>query len=160
MIRRPPRSTLFPYTTLFRSQLGQGHAETSGFAEHLADEGTGLPGALTRPALGRDLAHERPRALAHFDESFALQVAIRLHHRCRVHAQLGGEVPDRGERRTRAEFARRDRDPQAVRDLSVQWVGTARIELLEHGFACVLLLWYSDTSDWRCQPWTARASGP
>src|SRR3712207_7159468 len=25
MIRRPPRSTLFPYTTLFRSALGQGH---------------------------------------------------------------------------------------------------------------------------------------
>src|SRR5260221_9397298 len=24
MIRRPPRSTLFPYTTLFRSHLGQG----------------------------------------------------------------------------------------------------------------------------------------
>src|SRR5438445_1617489 len=23
MIRRPPRSTLFPYTTLFRSQIGQ-----------------------------------------------------------------------------------------------------------------------------------------
>src|SRR5437870_10944195 len=26
MIRRPPRSTLFPYTTLFRSQLEQGVA--------------------------------------------------------------------------------------------------------------------------------------
>src|SRR3712207_8033716 len=25
MIRRPPRSTLFPYTTLFRSHLGDGH---------------------------------------------------------------------------------------------------------------------------------------
>src|SRR2546427_12335809 len=25
MIRRPPRSTLFPYTTLFRSQRGAGH---------------------------------------------------------------------------------------------------------------------------------------
>src|SRR5437764_6172255 len=25
MIRRPPRSTLFPYTTLFRSGLGQEH---------------------------------------------------------------------------------------------------------------------------------------
>src|SRR2546427_3104779 len=25
MIRRPPRSTLFPYTTLFRSHLGHGH---------------------------------------------------------------------------------------------------------------------------------------
>src|SRR2546426_5371418 len=27
MIRRPPRSTLFPYTTLFRSALGQRHGE-------------------------------------------------------------------------------------------------------------------------------------
>src|SRR5689334_23600919 len=26
MIRRPPRSTLFPYTTLFRSQVGERHA--------------------------------------------------------------------------------------------------------------------------------------
>src|SRR3712207_8117080 len=26
MIRRPPRSTLFPYTTLFRSPFPQGHA--------------------------------------------------------------------------------------------------------------------------------------
>src|SRR3989449_6655554 len=25
MIRRPPRSTLFPYTTLFRSRLAHGH---------------------------------------------------------------------------------------------------------------------------------------
>src|SRR2546427_3228264 len=25
MIRRPPRSTLFPYTTLFRSTVGYGH---------------------------------------------------------------------------------------------------------------------------------------
>src|SRR5258708_24956001 len=25
MIRRPPRSTLFPYTTLFRSQFGKNH---------------------------------------------------------------------------------------------------------------------------------------
>src|SRR3712207_8789462 len=27
MIRRPPRSTLFPYTTLFRSELGDGREE-------------------------------------------------------------------------------------------------------------------------------------
>src|SRR3712207_8851077 len=27
MIRRPPRSTLFPYTTLFRSHVGRAHAE-------------------------------------------------------------------------------------------------------------------------------------
>src|SRR3712207_7133859 len=31
MIRRPPRSTLFPYTTLFRSSLGQpGHTLLAG----------------------------------------------------------------------------------------------------------------------------------
>src|SRR5690349_24863014 len=29
MIRRPPRSTLFPYTTLFRSLAGMATAETS-----------------------------------------------------------------------------------------------------------------------------------
>src|SRR3712207_7173295 len=27
MIRRPPRSTLFPYTTLFRSRVGEGKLE-------------------------------------------------------------------------------------------------------------------------------------
>src|SRR2546428_10005509 len=38
MIRRPPRSTLFPYTTLFRSLLGDG-------ADHAH---AGLPGNLDR----------------------------------------------------------------------------------------------------------------
>src|SRR2546430_9781344 len=33
MIRRPPRSTLFPYTTLFRSQIAD---PSGGFIEHLA----------------------------------------------------------------------------------------------------------------------------
>src|SRR5260370_4880294 len=28
MIRRPPRSTLFPYTTLFRSEVAEGRAES------------------------------------------------------------------------------------------------------------------------------------
>src|SRR5258708_40110508 len=49
MIRRPPRSTLFPYTTLFRSQMGryvgrliaarvQSRAEPAGFRyRHLGD---------------------------------------------------------------------------------------------------------------------------
>src|SRR2546426_6211883 len=31
MIRRPPRSTLFPYTTLFRSESGQIHLERRDF---------------------------------------------------------------------------------------------------------------------------------
>src|SRR2546426_4562655 len=41
MIRRPPRSTLFPYTTLFRSDGGAGgrgtvHAGTKGLLRHAA----------------------------------------------------------------------------------------------------------------------------
>src|SRR5436190_9808170 len=37
MIRRPPRSTLFPYTTLFRSDWApaEGHAAVPGFLEWL-----------------------------------------------------------------------------------------------------------------------------
>src|SRR5438309_7848014 len=151
------------HSDLFRDrrlQLGQGHAESSRFAQHLAHQRMGRPGALARPASGRDIAHERPCALAHLDEPFALQVAIGLNHGCRVHAQLSGEVPYRGERRARAELARRDRDPQAVRDLSVQRVGTTGIELFEHGVACVPLLRYSDTSDRRCQPWIVAGQWP
>src|SRR3712207_8799474 len=47
MIRRPPRSTLFPYTTLFRSHLcfpGRGHPQHRGVREGLprgADHQTG-----------------------------------------------------------------------------------------------------------------------
>src|SRR3712207_8680516 len=49
MIRRPPRSTLFPYTTLFRSQyedvrrIGEGVWD-AGVRCVLADEGSGIGG--------------------------------------------------------------------------------------------------------------------
>src|SRR5436190_8112850 len=36
MLRRPPRSTLFPYTTLFRSDLGADRVEVA-LGEQLAD---------------------------------------------------------------------------------------------------------------------------
>src|SRR3712207_6902922 len=60
MIRRPPRSTLFPYTTLFRSRRGHGEAldggagayrgddgprKRSGGEDDLGEEGRRLPGA-------------------------------------------------------------------------------------------------------------------
>src|SRR2546430_10635161 len=53
MIRRPPRSTLFPYTTLFRSQtaaLAQGSMECSS-GGHPSRESTVLPRILHRPAI-------------------------------------------------------------------------------------------------------------
>src|SRR2546426_5749793 len=54
MIRRPPRSTLFPYTTLFRS-LGRGGAPGDGYPPHLE---RGAAGArllhLSRGGVRRD----------------------------------------------------------------------------------------------------------
>src|SRR3712207_6892928 len=49
MIRRPPRSTLFPYTTLFRSEIGNLRA----LRGSLEDEGTVA-------WLGRELASSAP----------------------------------------------------------------------------------------------------
>src|SRR5256712_7607946 len=44
MIRRPPRSTLFPYTTLFRSRLLRRHGVTDDFrAEYRARQEVVLP---------------------------------------------------------------------------------------------------------------------
>src|SRR3989441_3894914 len=39
MIRRPPRSTLFPYTTLFRSICGQGPSDHPDLARWLMEQG-------------------------------------------------------------------------------------------------------------------------
>src|SRR5467141_4624233 len=36
MLRRPPRSTLFPYTTLFRSSSDYAHGSTSAFDQSIA----------------------------------------------------------------------------------------------------------------------------
>src|SRR5260370_42579803 len=47
MIRRPPRSTLFPYTTLFRSS-GWNHQEPANVRNHVAAVGGGA-GALAGP---------------------------------------------------------------------------------------------------------------
>src|SRR2546430_13557219 len=48
MIRRPPRSTLFPYTTLFRSQVGEVRRDRVG---------SGGVGGLWKVGLGRGALH-------------------------------------------------------------------------------------------------------
>src|SRR3712207_7827180 len=65
MIRRPPRSTLFPYTTLFRSQgqragayrAGSRQTEPSGGGGGSAGGGYGL----SQPRSGEDTAELPPR---------------------------------------------------------------------------------------------------
>src|SRR3712207_7071906 len=70
MIRRPPRSTLFPYTTLFRSDAGGRRLSLAGLVEGGLQPGLevveGLLGLLegdVAPAhegLGVELAHRAP----------------------------------------------------------------------------------------------------
>src|SRR2546430_10665651 len=50
MIRRPPRSTLFPYTTLFRSRRQRQHGLRDGLDLHesAAADARSAPGDLTR----------------------------------------------------------------------------------------------------------------
>src|SRR3712207_7276701 len=80
MIRRPPRSTLFPYTTLFRSQaqvLGEREDTRPGDAgadravedRHVARDGAGAresPGAV----------HEHPRSEEHTSELQSRQYLV------------------------------------------------------------------------------------
>src|SRR5690349_24005604 len=75
MLRRPPRPTLFPYTTLFRSQrhcpavLLQGHIETprSCRGAHL-DPRASPPARCSEPGGGRSAAHRGDRSEEHTSE--------------------------------------------------------------------------------------------
>src|SRR2546422_10508485 len=56
MIRRPPRSTLFPYTTLFRSPRDGGR-ERGGAGSRAQDPGGGGPGAGDRKSTRLNSSH-------------------------------------------------------------------------------------------------------
>src|SRR2546425_4666044 len=63
MIRRPPRSTLFPYTTLFRSVLEQPGEQAHALVERSRQRRSGRDALCARRgqrgALGADLPPER-----------------------------------------------------------------------------------------------------
>src|SRR5689334_24420838 len=79
MIRRPPRSTLFPYTTLFRSQLGERvRADHSGLPEervdrHVrrSDERPGVRGGCALPRFRADRKSTRLNS-SHSSISYAV----------------------------------------------------------------------------------------
>src|SRR5258708_21304226 len=83
MIRRPPRSTLFPYTTLFRSPQGLAHAFPR--IHQLSHDESRPPGALFRPLL---LPRRNPRL-------------HRSHHPRRSPVPRPGILPPRTNRRHR-----------------------------------------------------------
>src|SRR5256885_12482919 len=82
MIRRPPRSTLFPYTTLFRS-----HADGARFlhARHALSPGARAPRALRAGSLAAALRQPAPLLLRH-GQRFAVR---------RLRISQGPAAPDR-----------------------------------------------------------------
>src|SRR3712207_8042775 len=77
MIRRPPRSTLFPYTTLFRSvalaRLADGRSVDVPRRQPLRDQ---QPLPLGRVALGERGLGERPRSEEHTSELQSRQYLV------------------------------------------------------------------------------------
>src|SRR2546422_7251392 len=85
MIRRPPRSTLFPYTTLFRSIARHGLARPGG-GEPVAgqrDECEQQDRCRQRPAPG-DRGLARNQALLDRSEEHTSELQSRLHLVCRL----------------------------------------------------------------------------
>src|SRR2546422_8155185 len=83
MIRRPPRSTLFPYTTLFRSRRADAPAEPGPV------HGAAQPGAVDRPAAGSDAGHAVPgprpvQKDQRRSEEHTSELQSRLHLVCRL----------------------------------------------------------------------------
>src|SRR3712207_7335470 len=82
MIRRPPRSTLFPYTTLFRSEVRQEYAERHGRSwtveDRLAVMGANSRqwSATMRSRLGLDLEPEEVRSEEHTSELQSRQYLV------------------------------------------------------------------------------------
>src|SRR5256885_9192678 len=97
MIRRPPRSTLFPYTTLFRSLLGgarlRPHRAGRRVRARLPADGGGA--ALRhRPVAEQDQAHQ--------------------HHRALIGSKAYGGEARTTERRARLLARREDREPRRI----------------------------------------------
>src|SRR3712207_6558574 len=91
MIRRPPRSTLFPYTTLFRSADGRTaqaedevtfpvprHRPISRFRRAFADQDLGTNEGFAPPAAARSWHAQRPSG-AQAGGQFAAQCPAALH---------------------------------------------------------------------------------
>src|SRR3712207_8759512 len=79
MIRRPPRSTLFPYTTLFRS-LRKGEVQLVGRGHERFDEGPfriGQIGFVTQPVAAlRPPSGRGPRSEEHTSELQSRQYLV------------------------------------------------------------------------------------
>src|SRR2546422_8114541 len=79
MIRRPPRSTLFPYTTLFRSQ-GDARFETTLRFSRAHREGKRFPDKRSGVSSGSEITRPAPAR----SEEHTSELQSRLHLVCRL----------------------------------------------------------------------------
>src|SRR2546422_8243120 len=79
MIRRPPRSTLFPYTTLFRSRE---------YLQLWSEDGWGTMIRSTCPVVVETIEHEYPELIPYLapvrSEEHTSELQSRLHLVCRL----------------------------------------------------------------------------
>src|SRR5438105_7282421 len=69
MIRRPPRSTLFPYTTLFRSRLERSIAPRTGSSSRSTTDSPAAVGTVAmRTSIGRPWTLSEKRSEEHTSE--------------------------------------------------------------------------------------------
>src|SRR3712207_7478540 len=80
MIRRPPRSTLFPYTTLFRSLCAAGQWQKPYHAPACGDTGRAAPGTTwayrSSGCAGARRRHASPRSEEHTSELQSRQYLV------------------------------------------------------------------------------------
>src|SRR2546425_6396100 len=79
MIRRPPRSTLFPYTTLFRSKVHSQHAVRPRVRDHVRHQfGADCDARLVLPILARvaEVWQHRGRSEEHTSELQSLAYLV------------------------------------------------------------------------------------
>src|SRR2546429_1453560 len=109
MIRRPPRSTLFPYTTLFRSQgleqeLAQPSDGASGLGEPLGTEKT------EKAHFAREWGSARMRSgFATFEQETQAQIKIEAGRKMAPKCEFCGKAPHFGNVISHANNTRRRR---------------------------------------------------
>src|SRR2546422_7927989 len=96
MIRRPPRSTLFPYTTLFRSASEHARVDGTGARHRRAFKFGTI--SMAGPGLRRDVrCGLRPDRL-HRSEEHTSELQSRLHLVCRLLLEKKKKKKDRSRR--------------------------------------------------------------
>src|SRR3989442_8165534 len=124
MIRRPPRSTLFPYTTLFRSTFGTWQHFTLPFSELNEDsfsEGLGFDGSSIRGWKSIEASDmlAMPDPSTAFIDPFCAVPTLSL--TCTI-AETGTKEPYNRDPRGIAQRAERHLSSKGIADTAVFWL--------------------------------------